>query len=1187
MECPHCHTTNPRVAESCTKCGAELRDGSATLVENTTGEDSSESWAVHVAGELDSAAGQNLAPGVVFANRYHILQLLGEGGMGAVYKAKDTAVDRVVALKVIRAELAAQPEILRRFKQELLLARQVTHKNVIRIYELGEVAGTRFITMEYIEGRTLAAFTGERGKLGGEDAVKVMEQVFRALEAAHAEGVVHRDLKPQNIMMDVQGRAYVMDFGIARSAGNDNMTRTGAILGTPDYMSPEQVLGRHVDGRSDIYSAGIIFYQLLTGVKPFQAETVVALMLQRTSTLPRAVNEIDPMIPEALSDVISKCLQVDLERRYQSAPEVLTDLQAWRGGTAVERVVLPAPRLQTPRHKSTRLIVLAVAAALALASVATVFRHRIIRTAKPAEGAPTALFSLAILPFQNSSGDKTLDWLAPLSTEMLRSNLGQSPHFHQLSSDRVRQVLNSVGLTAADASARPNLQRFAATSNADAVLSGTYHRDGERIRFEATLENLKQSRSETIKAEVANEAQILAATNDLSASIRQKLSAPSAILKEAAEQSLRPSSTSLASLRAYYEGVQFARQGMNSQAAKQLETAIKEDPQFALAYSQLARVYANTGEQKEAEQYSRRSQELSANLPEREKLLIQARYDEILNNYDQANTEYEHLVKISPDDADVQFELAHMQESLGAYDKSRESLAKVLTLDPARVDALLATGRVEIEAGNVPGAFDVLTRANSLAIEFSDEEELAKILQAFGVAYFSVNRLQEALQSYQNSLAIKRRLGLKKGVADSLQAIAQTENGLGKTTEALKDYQEALRIRRDMGDNAGTGDAEIDLALFYSEHGKYSDAMKLYKDSLSIQNSVRNENNRGLVLNNIGITYLQQGDYMNAQTYLEQALAVREKLNVPSDIADTLHNIAEASARNARYDQALAQYMRALELRRNADDKHGTALEFCSLGALFGYQGRFGAALSSEQNAVQILREKQEQGFYMTEALNEYGKAQAQIGQSDAARKTLKEALEQARTSGNQTQIAQALSNLGDNALYTGDLRSASSFYQEAQSVALQAKDREVLLLVKAKIAILSETQNPSASKASELQRLAAEADSLGLKYLSVECSLHQTTTLIQAKQYSQAIEDLLHTLGRSEKLGLRSLSAQCHYLLSRAYQGAEKSKDAEAHRTEALRILQEISKEAGSDTVLSRKDFALISASPGAAVTH
>src|SRR5713101_3736240 len=237
--------------------------------------------------------GDHLHDGDVLGGRYEIWSLLGEGGMGAVYKARDREVDHLVALKVIRPEMANHSAILARFKQELLTARQVTHRNAIRIYDLSEVDGMKFITMEFVEGCDLRKLLLDNGKLPPERAVEIIRQVCLALEAAHGVGVIHRDLKPQNIMREKGGRILVMDFGLARSLESDGMTQTGALLGTIEYMSPEQAIGKHLDARSDLFSVGLIFYELLTGKIPYKADTAMASLLKRNQERALPAAEID------------------------------------------------------------------------------------------------------------------------------------------------------------------------------------------------------------------------------------------------------------------------------------------------------------------------------------------------------------------------------------------------------------------------------------------------------------------------------------------------------------------------------------------------------------------------------------------------------------------------------------------------------------------------------------------------------------------------------------------------------------------------------------------------------------------------------------------------------------------------------------------------------------------------------
>jgi eukaryotic-like serine/threonine-protein kinase len=353
VECPSCHTSNPPESRLCSKCSAPFGinkadlDGATLAIESPPasaavldpdgtqvfGEVSlaatavgGTGWSVPVQKLTASNPNISLQAGMLLGERYEIMKQLGEGGMGAVYKARDHELERLVALKVIRPELAGHPDILRRFKQELILARQVTHKNVVRIFDLGTADGLKFITMDYVEGRDLKSIINERGKIPVAETVPIVQQICRGLEAAHVEGVVHRDLKPQNVMVDDAGRVWLMDFGLARSMESSGMTRTGVLMGTPDYMSPEQARAEKVDARSDLFSLGIIFFEMLIGRLPFQADTLMAKLLQRVKERAVAVHELDPSIPVEVSAVVAKCLAPDVNKRYQTIREILDDL---------------------------------------------------------------------------------------------------------------------------------------------------------------------------------------------------------------------------------------------------------------------------------------------------------------------------------------------------------------------------------------------------------------------------------------------------------------------------------------------------------------------------------------------------------------------------------------------------------------------------------------------------------------------------------------------------------------------------------------------------------------------------------------------------------------------------------------------------------------------------------------------
>ena len=326
-----------------------------------------------------------LGPGSQFGPRYRIEAEIGEGGMGKVYKAHDNDLDRTVALKLVRPELARDASSLQRFKQELLLASRISHRNILRIHDLGDVDGMKFISMAYIQGMDLQDLIEKIGKLQTERVVNIAKQLASALEAAHAEGVVHRDLKPRNVLITVDDHVFVSDFGLAKSldAETTAMTRAGEVLGTPRYMSPEQAESKAADHRSDLYSLGVILYEMSTGEVPFTGESSLQVMFQHVQQAPKDPRLVNPEVPEYLATIILKCLEKNPEQRYQSAAELLRDLES---GTPPTRVV----RLRIAETGYSKWMFAAMGILLLLAVVLAVrpLRERVLGSRPPAPRTP-------------------------------------------------------------------------------------------------------------------------------------------------------------------------------------------------------------------------------------------------------------------------------------------------------------------------------------------------------------------------------------------------------------------------------------------------------------------------------------------------------------------------------------------------------------------------------------------------------------------------------------------------------------------------------------------------------------------------------------------------------------------------------------------------------------------------------
>jgi tetratricopeptide (TPR) repeat protein/predicted Ser/Thr protein kinase len=1116
-----------------------------------------------------------LEPGALLGQRYEVLQILGEGGMGAVYKARDVELNRMVALKVIRPDLAGNQAIIDRFKQELLLATQVTHKNVIRIYDLSEADGMKFITMEYVEGEDLRGLMQQKGKLAPEEAVEIMQQTCRALDAAHSAGIIHRDLKPQNIMRDKTGRILVMDFGLARTLEGGGMTQTGALVGTMDYMSPEQALGKDLDQRSDVFALGLIFYELLTGKMPYKADSVVASLLKRTQERATPVSSHDASIPRPLSNIVGKCMEPDVKLRYQSSAEILADLEAWQGGRAAATLQFPSGVRPWGRSRYPWHWMGTAAAVVALAMVGFLFRGALFG---PRTKTPTGpVVSLAILPFRNASGDPGLDWYSSSIAEMLTTDVGQSASLRTVSSDRVHQILNDLHMTGNVQFDPTTLRQVSESGNADTLISGQFVRFGDQIRIDANLQDLRRDRRIPLKIEATNEKDIPNAVDRLAELIRQNLSVSSDVIKELQAQSFRPSTSSVDALRSYNEGLELSRQGKDMEALKRFQSSVRHDPEFALAYAKLGQTYSSLGYDSEAEQASRKAEDLSGNLPARERYLIVASHARVVNDNEKAIQYYSDMAKASPEDADIQFALGSLYEITSAYDQAREHFNNVLKRDPQNIDALLEIARVEIKSGNAPKGLEFLNRAYSLATQSDNQEQTAASLQVMGLAYEALNKPEEALDDFQKSLAIKRKSGQLRGAAASLSELGNIQAQLGKPDDAEASFKEALKIRRDIGDKRGVGATLLDFGNFVDDRGDHDQALKLYKESLQIQRDIGNESLQAICLNNIGGAYSEKGQHEDALTYFQQALQLREKSKVPQDIVEAVHNLGEASVSMGHYDEAIQQYMRALDLRRSISDNRGAAIESYSLGTLFDYQGRFGAAVNSKQDALKTFRDLKDKTFWMAEMLGGYGEALILAGRGDGAKSSLDDALSLSRELKNDGMVAQTLGFQGDAFFYRGDFKSAHSLYAQALQAATRSKEPDKILIAKASLAKVEVQEKRAQEAISSLHPLIQQADELGLMYISVECSVFMAEAMIQNHDYPHARQELERVLLRSDKLGQQPLSARAHYLLATIERDSGNNSEAQDNYRQVLHLLDAMKKDPGAENMLQRADFKAI----------
>ncbi len=558
MKCPQCQFNNPDYTNFCGKCGTQL---------------SSPDEVFHSETKTLETPTRRLKTGSVFAERYEILEELGKGGMGMVYRVRDKKLDEEMALKVLKPEIAAHRETIERFKNELKYARKIAHRNVCKMYDLNEGEKILYITMEYIKGEDLKSFVRRKGKVKEKETIVLAKQVGEGLAEAHELGVIHRDLKPQNIMIDEKGNAKVMDFGIARSIEAPGVTQTGMMIGTPDYISPEQVEGEKADQRSDIYSLGTILFEMVTGRVPFKGDTGLSVAIKHKTQLPQDPRKLNPGLSEGLSRLILTCMEKDAARRYQTVRELLLDLDKIEKGLPI---AARAHLRRKPGIKWKRILLAGGAVlllSLLIAGALSLFKPRIL--------------SIAVLPFKNLTGDAAQDYFVDEIADELIGHLGRI---------RALRVI-SFWSTQGYKGAKKPLAEIARELSADALVEGTVQRVGSSVGLRVRLvKALPEERSLWEKSYDQTITDVLMMYSDVARAISQKIS-----IKLTPQEETRFVSAGRVNpetYKAYLRGMSLVNGSTDEEFNKGMEylrEAVEKDPADPLAYVGLAYGYVSLG----------------------------------------------------------------------------------------------------------------------------------------------------------------------------------------------------------------------------------------------------------------------------------------------------------------------------------------------------------------------------------------------------------------------------------------------------------------------------------------------------------------------------------------------------------------------------------------------------------------
>ena len=889
MKCPQCDFDNPSGTRFCGNCGSSLYPSEKVSAPPR---------------ETLRMPLKELTTGSVFARRYEVIEELGKGGMGRVYKVFDKKIKEKVALKLLKPEISSDEETVERFSNELKYARKIIHKNVCRMFDLGEEERTHYITMEYVSGEDLKSMIRMMGRLSPGQAVSITRQVCEGLAEAHKLGVVHRDLKPQNIMIDREGNARIMDFGIARSLKAKGITDGGIIIGTPEYMAPEQVEGKDIDQRADIYALGIILFEMLIGKVPFEGDTPLSIAVKHKTEAPQDPRTLNTQVPLDLSQLILKCLEKDKKNRPQSAEEVLSQISKIEQEVPATERVLPQRKPFTSREiKGTLGKRWGLIAVLLFVAIAAGLAFIFLRKEKPAP--PPANKRIVVMPFENQEGPED-EYFAAGMTDEITARLAS------ISELEVIARASAIQYKKTDKTPK----KIGEELGVGFILYGTVRwqkQPGGASQVRVTPSLVRASDATQIWANPYDEtiAEVFQVQSDIAMKVAEALNVA---LLEPERKILEAKLTNSPEAYDYYlRGQEYFNRGSENRknlmsSIEMYEKAVNFDPGFIQAYAGLASSHAlmywyhfdHTDERSaKSKQAADKALQLGPNVPEAHS--AQGVY------YYHCKLDYEHALEHlsfalekQPKNSDILARIAYVKRRQGKLDENVAYLRKALEINPRSVDLTRNLADTYFLKRNyIEGE-----RFYKLAFSFSPDYISSYISPSASIAYLylawqgNTKKVREILEE------VSRKIASPDGEnnAHFLWVIVDIYD---------KDYQSALKYISLMSLEASDNQFHFIATsqLFAQVYGLIGERQKEkeYWNSarLLLENRVREQADDSRFHSALGITYAGLGLKEKA---IQEATKATELLPVSKDLwrgTNRIKDLAQVYVMVGEYDKAL------------------------------------------------------------------------------------------------------------------------------------------------------------------------------------------------------------------------------------------------------------------------------------------